>query len=414
MTPSQLLIVSIGICIIAAKSNLRPVSVPAVVQKDDSDKSVPEYVTSYGYAFEEHHVTTADGYILTLWRIPGRLGEPRSSKLKSPVLLQHGILDTGFSYLFQEIRKNLAIMLVEQGYDVWIGNSRGNTYSRKHIDMVGHNPSNYSSKFWDFSWDELGEYDLPAMLTYIKSRTGAARVKYVCHSQGCTMLVVLGCLDPGFLDSNIDAAAAFAPAMHAYYQQSVGVDIMRLIEFTKHFAATGRKCLFGQQPYIDASSFLGKLMPALWMGAINFLVGWTDKLHIDLKRVAVLAAHEPGGSSLRSYDHFVQGVYNSTFRRYDFGAKGNLAKYGQDTPPAYNVSNLKSLNMKWYVVYGEKDAMITPKSVRTMLGQLRPNHYQAEMMKDGNHLDVCWGESLYNTIFPRVLDFFAQTEAADQ
>ena len=32
-----------------------------------------EIVTKYGYQFEKHDVITKDGYILTLFRIPGRL-----------------------------------------------------------------------------------------------------------------------------------------------------------------------------------------------------------------------------------------------------------------------------------------------------------------------------------------------------
>ena len=34
-------------------------------------QSYKNEINSYGYDFEEHKITTSDGYILSLWRIPG-------------------------------------------------------------------------------------------------------------------------------------------------------------------------------------------------------------------------------------------------------------------------------------------------------------------------------------------------------
>ena len=38
----------------------------------DADLSIKEIVERHGYLFESHEVTTEDGYILTLHRIPGK------------------------------------------------------------------------------------------------------------------------------------------------------------------------------------------------------------------------------------------------------------------------------------------------------------------------------------------------------
>ena len=43
-------------------------------------------------------------------------------------------------------------------------------------------------RFWAFSFDEMGKYDLPAMLERIKKVTGRKKVNYVGHSQGSVVL----------------------------------------------------------------------------------------------------------------------------------------------------------------------------------------------------------------------------------
>ena len=51
-----------------------------------------QVVESNGYTFEAHNVTTADGYILTLYRIPCKKGQPITPG-KPVAFLQHGLLD---------------------------------------------------------------------------------------------------------------------------------------------------------------------------------------------------------------------------------------------------------------------------------------------------------------------------------
>lgn len=55
----------------------------------------------------------------------------------------------------EELR-NLPFVLVRQGYDVWLGNARGNKYSQYHVDML---PSQQA--FWNFSINEFAMRDLP-------------------------------------------------------------------------------------------------------------------------------------------------------------------------------------------------------------------------------------------------------------
>ena len=47
----------------------------------------------------------------------------------------------------------LAFHLSDAGYDVWMGNYRGNTYSRGHV-----NDTLSKKDYWTFSWDEMAKY----------------------------------------------------------------------------------------------------------------------------------------------------------------------------------------------------------------------------------------------------------------
>ena len=139
--------------------------------------SVPDQVTSMGYAFEKHSITTADGYILTAFRVPGKMGEPVVKGVKQPIFMQHGLLDDGGTWFFNNATLDLSLELVDLGYDIWVTNSRGTVNSNQHVTYTVKD-----KEFWDFSFHEMGEFDVPANLQYILGETGFDQVIYFGHS----------------------------------------------------------------------------------------------------------------------------------------------------------------------------------------------------------------------------------------
>jgi predicted alpha/beta hydrolase len=71
------------------------------------------------------------------------------------------------------------LILANKGYDVWLGNTRGNSYT--NIPKLDQ---------WNFTFDQMAEYDVPASLEYINRMTNK-QIHYVGHSQG-TLVMFIG------------------------------------------------------------------------------------------------------------------------------------------------------------------------------------------------------------------------------
>nr|CAD7460603.1 unnamed protein product [Timema tahoe] len=174
----------------------------AAVKVPEAFLTAPEIIELHGYPVETHRIVTEDGYILTLHRIPGsRLSPPRPGK--KPVLLQHGVLSCSVDWIITP--SGLGYLLADAGYDVWMGNSRGNTYSSSHVKLSLEDP-----EFWQFSWHEMGIYDLPATIDYVLERTAQRKLYYIGHSMGNTMFYVLCSMRPEY-NAKIRAQFSLAP-----------------------------------------------------------------------------------------------------------------------------------------------------------------------------------------------------------
>lgn len=75
----------------------------------------------------------------------------------------------------------LALILADLGYDIWLGNSRGNRYSRKHVYL---NPK--FRRYWQFSYITLRTYIYITCYNWIKilfkfGRSG--RIRHPCYDK---------------------------------------------------------------------------------------------------------------------------------------------------------------------------------------------------------------------------------------
>lgn len=100
----------------------------------------------------------------------------------------HGLLASSTCFLFNGPKHSLAYLLAEQGYDVWLGNARGTTFAKKHVNLDANADK---STYWDFTWHEIGVYDLTTSIDYVLNVTEQQNLTYIGHSQGTTSFFVM-------------------------------------------------------------------------------------------------------------------------------------------------------------------------------------------------------------------------------
>ena len=59
----------------------------------------------------------------------------------------------------------IPIQLWNAGYDVWLANNRGVSHSQGHAHL---DAEQHPDLYWDFSFAEIGLYDIPAMVKTVK------------------------------------------------------------------------------------------------------------------------------------------------------------------------------------------------------------------------------------------------------
>ena len=116
---------------------------------------------------ETYTVLTEDGYASQLYRIPGKAGEAAPSQAKPAVFMMAGVeCDMNF-WTANDPTVTPAFVLAEQGYDVWLGNNRGTRFANYHVNLSASH-----ADYWNFSQEDMGLKDLPALFDYVLNKTG--------------------------------------------------------------------------------------------------------------------------------------------------------------------------------------------------------------------------------------------------
>lgn len=352
----------------------------------------------YGHPATVHHVTTNDGYSLTLFNMPGDKNRP--------VLMQHGVFDSADGWILRGNR-SLAVILADEGYDVWLSNHRGSKYSRVHKTL----DPNTDAKFWDFSVHELGFYDLAANIDYVLNATGQSKVTLIGFSEGTTMSFVLGATRPEYNDK-VKISISLAPI--AYLHNTIG-PLRFLILFGTFLNEIIPKFINEIGGFHSVSKAMMNWICTQWAsgydlcfgGLVSPLIGPNTE-SIDVDFFYNIVAHVPAGTSKKNLIHFSQIGLCECLAAYDYGKEKNIQVYGTPAPPLYE---LEKVTMRAVMISGRNDRVSTIPDVQILCDKL-PNVQEWKILEDPmyNHLDHMWAKDAFKVVYPFVLETLAKSD----
>lgn len=371
-------------------------------------KPMADLVLGEGYPMEACTVETVDGYILELYRIPrGRNESEYNGERRPAVLLWHGLLDSSATWVINGPEESLGFILADAGYDVWLANSRGNSYARHHayFDID-------TKEFWDFSFDDMAKYDLKAVVNYVLKATGESSIAYVGHSQGTT-IAFLGFSEDKELASKVSLAVMLAPVLYVTDMSSPFLKYLATFSKSSLFYMLGRKQFLPRMSK-DSSGVFGWMCdsePMLCKNAYMGLVGYNPK-NLNGSRWDYYMAYTPAGTSTKNLAHWAQAVHLSLGKcaMFDYGTecKGfwgesmrcNQEMYGQSDPPIYS---FKNYSVPTALISGGRDLLSDVDDVKALTYSLPPDILvHSQQIEDYEHLDFTWGIDAHVKVYSTI------------
>lgn len=271
--------------------------------------------------------------------------------MEKVVFLQHGVCDTAWTF-FQSAENSIPFLLLKEGFDIWLGNVRGNLFTSHKT----RNKNNLNGEFYDYSIDDFVQTDLPTMVNYIKSKTGVKKMTYIGHSQGTTMFFMLNMHNPSFAQENFDNFVALGSVPNIAYTNSPPIEILDKISgILKAVSIFNTFNLSNSQRQI-VSDFC-KTFPGICGKFFDMGAALTPTKRLDYKEIYNLMYYYPGGVGKPNLLHWSQIHKEKKLVYYN----PNYEK--EKTAKPYNTENLKKWKIKALIARTDDDTFSSYKDI---------------------------------------------------
>lgn len=359
-----------------------------------------ELIANHNFKTETHTVVTKDGYMLTLHRILKTTEDlPRIEK--NIVLLHHGLWGSAMDWITLGPQKSLPYLLVDAGYDVWLANARGNKYSNGHVSK-----SSDSSEYWNFSWHEIGLFDISSVIEYlIETSEGKSEIIVIAYSMGATALLVLLSSSPQY-NSVIKSAILIAPLVfmnHAkgpirYLAEMYDEDDLSFLsrKSRNEIIPNGTFSDIVKDKYCRGDRVLCSNILFL------FCNGGKDIANINV--TTNILPHVPAGGSKKTLFHYLQLLRSGRFQMFDYGF-ANTVIYGSELPTAYPLNHI---SVPLAVISSLDDWLSNVKDIANLLPRLFVVNHTVIIRSDFSHLDFLWAQDAPHLIYFPILNYLRE------
>ena len=366
---------------------------------EDSTEIAKE-IRSQGYIFSSYNITTPDGYIINIWRI-------KNESVKSNgkvVILQHGVLDDAYTFYILQKNYSLAYVLADEGFDVWTPNVRGTIFSYMHTNKTIN--SNCQSEYWNFSFEEIANIDIPTIIDFIKEKTKVQKVNFIGHSQGSTIFFIKYMNDPEYIQRNINKFISLGTIVNVSNSQSLLIYLTKDTNILRYIPVKNFMCLSRSVRLIFSS--ICSYIPYICRKTVDNIISIqpTNRINYN-KYLSHLLTYEPGGTSKKNIEHWLQCARAKKMQKFDYGVEINKILYGTDYPPEYNISNIKKWNISAIFTYSNYDSFSSEKDVKNFYNLIEnTTNVHILHVNKFSHMDYLWSEDAKNEIYNKMIDFF--------
>ncbi|KAI6218214.1 Hydrolase [Aphelenchoides fujianensis] len=296
---------------------------------------------------QEFSVQTDDGYILTMHRIP--YGRGVRTPNPEVVFLQHGLEDSSASWVINLPGNAAGYLLADAGFDVWMGNSRGNAYSLNHAYM---DPT--SKAFWNFTFDQMVRSSTCRRKSTSSWRkpAGTRCTTLAIHKYALSFRPVL------LINAVQGALTMFAKAgRRTGLCQETRISPWAPVATVNHI--TGGMRIIADLDLID--TYLWIFGDGQFIAEGTIIEKTLEKEICRLTSCPVYLAHMPAGTSTRNVHHWTQMVKSGHFCKYDYGTTGKPVE-------DYDLTKIK--NVPIYLYASDTDWLADPSDVKILRDRL--------------------------------------------
>ncbi len=259
-------------------------------------------------------------------------------------------------------------------------------------------------------WDQMGQFDIPAVVDYVLATTGRPKLSYVGYSLGCAVFFIAVDGRPD-LNDKVDVMVALAPSSATRnfrnWPMLLSPSLVKLRPTLKALGVT--VVLDNDSPALNASKTLCRQTYAAALLCRTFLesISGFNGRNFDLALLPVFNGVVPAGTSVDTMVQFVQNnMAGQTFQAFDYGAEENRRVYGSLRPKTYDLSRVTT---PVHIFFSKNDLIVDYRDVLWLAAQLS-NVASLNLASDFkfSHLDYVLGSNaksvVYDKIFPLLPD----------